>query len=88
MGGLNPLSGGAAIVYNGFVRFISLAGPLPALDVSDSSFIKNEATGPGGAIIAYQIPEPAFDFEGRVRFKRNVSQQNATLNNAFEIKLI
>ena len=70
--GGNPLNGGGAIVYNG--------NPfLPPFVVSRSSFVKNKALGPGGAIIAYNVPEP-LDFQGRVRFRRNVSVQNATLN--------
>ena len=70
--GGNPLNGGGAIVYNG-------NAPLPPLVVSRSSFVKNKALGPGGAIIAYNLPEP-FDFQGRVLFRRNVSVQNATLS--------
>ena len=77
--GGNPLNGGGAIVYNG--------NPfLPPFVVSRSSFVKNKALGPGGAIIAYNVPEP-FDFQGRVRFRRNVSVQNATLNDFADVDL-
>ena len=76
---INPVYGGGAIVYNGVLS--ALDGiPLPPLVVADSSFIKNEAFGPGGAIIIYQDEEPFLDLEGRVRFIRNVSQQSPDLN--------
>ena len=81
----NPLNGGGAIVYNGIGRAGS-GNPLPPLVVSRSSFVKNEALGPGGAIIAYNVPEP-FDFQGHVRFRRNVSVQNATLNDFADVDI-
>ena len=81
----NFLNGGGAIVYNGIER-ARTGNPLPPLAVSRSSFVKNEAFGPGGAIIAYSVPEP-FDFQGRVRFRRNVSVQNATLNDFADVDL-
>ena len=56
---INPVYGGGAIVYNGVLS--ALDGiPLPPLVVADSSFIKNEAFGPGGAIIIYQNEGPFF----------------------------
>ena len=81
----NLLDGGGAVVYNGIFS-ASLGRPLPPLAVSRSSFVRNEALGPGGAIIAYNIPEP-FEFEGRVRFRRNVSVQNATLNDFADVDI-
>ena len=81
----NLLEGGGAIVYNG-IASASVGRPLPPLAVSRSSFVRNEALGPGGAIIAYNIPEP-FEFEGRVRFRRNVSVQNATLNDFADVDI-
>ena len=76
---INPVYGGGAIVYNGVLSALD-GTPLPPLVVADSSFIKNEAFGPGGAIINYQDEEPILDLEGRVRFIRNVSQQGPDLN--------
>ena len=76
---INPVYGGGAIVYNGVLS--ALDGiPLPPLVVADSSFIKNEAFGPGGAIIIYQDEGPFLVVEGRVRFIRNVSQQGPAFN--------
>ena len=74
---INPVYGGGAIVYNGVLSALD-GTPLPPLVVADSSFIKNEAFGPGGAIISYEVP--FVDLEGRVRFIRNVSQQSPDLN--------
>ena len=74
---INPVYGGGAIVYNGVLSALD-GNPLPPLVVADSSFIKNEAFGPGGAIISYEVP--IVDLEGRVRFIRNVSQQSPDLN--------
>ena len=82
---LNPLGGGGAIVYNGLLKTF-VGDPLPPLVVSRSSFVKNKAFGPGGAIIAYNVPDP-FAFERRVRFRRNVSQQNATLGDTAAVDL-
>ena len=76
---INPLYGGGAIVYNGALSALD-GNPLPPLVVADSSFIKNEALGPGGAIIIYQDEGPFFVVEGRVRFIRNVSQQSPAFN--------
>ena len=76
---INPVYGGGAIVYNGVLSALD-GTPLPPLVVADSSFIKNEAFGPGGAIIIYQDEEPFLDLEGRVRFIRNVSQQGPAFN--------
>ena len=76
----NPLYGGAAILYNGLATENVTGTVLPPLALSRSSFIKNNALGAGGAILAYAVPDPV-ESEGRVRFKRNVSQMNATLNN-------
>ena len=74
---INPVYGGGAIVYNGVLSALD-GNPLPPLVVADSSFIKNEAFGPGGAIISYEVP--IVDLEGRVRFIRNVSQQSPAFN--------
>ena len=75
---INPLYGGGGIVYS---ELRLLIGSLPPLVVADSSFIKNEALGPGGAILVYSDDEGALpDLEGRVRFVRNVSEQNMTVN--------
>jgi len=79
----NPLSGGAAVVY---ASTEPDEDRLPPLVVSRSSFVKNEAFGPGGAIIAYNVPDP-FAFESRVRFRRNVSQQNSTLGDFFSVDI-
>ena len=76
---INPVYGGGAIVYNGVLSALD-GNPLPPLVVADSSFIKNEAFGPGGAIIIYQDEEPFLVVEGRVRFIRNVSQQSPAFN--------
>jgi len=76
---INPVYGGGAIVYNGVLSALD-GTPLPPLVVADSSFIKNEAFGPGGAIIIYQDEELFLDLEGRVRFIRNVSQQGPAFN--------
>ena len=76
---INPVYGGGAIVYNGALSALD-GNPLPPLVVADSSFIKNEAFGPGGAIIIYQDEGPFLVVEGRVRFIRNVSQQSPAFN--------
>ena len=76
---INPVYGGGAIVYNGVLSALD-GNPLPPLVVADSSFIKNEAFGPGGAIIIYQDEGPFLVVEGRVRFIRNVSQQGPAFN--------
>ena len=78
---INCQNGGAAIVYTSAREGCCLenAGLLP-LAVSNTNFKKNVAVGPGGAIATYQTGLPGLVESGRVKFRKNVSQQNATLS--------
>lgn len=81
VGPINPLNGGAAIVYTSARSgcCFNNAGLLP-LAVSNTNFKKNVAFGPGGAIATYETGLPGLVLSGRVKFRKNVSQQNATLS--------